>query len=78
MIPSDRLYVTYFGGDEAAGLEPDLEARQLWLDLGVGEARYTGVMVRSGVSTLRGEVKVNKWIVRSRSIVVGTANVATN
>lgn len=23
-IPSDRLYVTYFGGDTKAGLEPDL------------------------------------------------------
>ena len=34
-----RLYVTYFGGDEASGLEPDLEAKQIWLDLGVGESR---------------------------------------
>jgi alanyl-tRNA synthetase len=30
-IPPDRLYVTYFKGDPAAGLEPDLEARDLWL-----------------------------------------------
>jgi alanyl-tRNA synthetase len=28
-----RLYATYFGGDEAQGLEPDLEARDLWLRL---------------------------------------------
>ena len=26
-----RLYVTYFGGDEKAGLEPDLEAKNIWL-----------------------------------------------
>ncbi|XP_071479639.1 alanine--tRNA ligase, cytoplasmic-like [Diadema antillarum] len=38
-LPKDRLYVTYFGGDEAAGLEPDNECRQVWLDLGVPEER---------------------------------------
>uniref|UniRef100_A0A2P2L2W2 Alanine--tRNA ligase n=1 Tax=Rhizophora mucronata TaxID=61149 RepID=A0A2P2L2W2_RHIMU len=30
-LPSDRFYATYFGGDEAAGLAPDTEARQEWL-----------------------------------------------
>ncbi|KNC45891.1 alanyl-tRNA synthetase [Thecamonas trahens ATCC 50062] len=30
-IEADRLYATYFGGDEEAGLEPDLEARDIWL-----------------------------------------------
>lgn len=34
-LPTDRLYVTYFGGDKATGLEPDLECKQFWLDLGV-------------------------------------------
>ena len=29
-LEQDRLYATYFGGDESAGLEPDLEAKQLW------------------------------------------------
>lgn len=33
-IPIDRLYVTYFGGNAEAGLEPDLECKQIWLDLG--------------------------------------------
>ena len=28
-IPKDRLYATYFGGDEALGLPADEEARQL-------------------------------------------------
>lgn len=30
-LPIDRIYATYFGGDEAQGLEPDSEARELWL-----------------------------------------------
>lgn len=34
-LPTDRLYVTYFGGDEKTGLEPDYECKQMWLDLGV-------------------------------------------
>lgn len=33
-IPIDRLYVTYFGGNEAAGLQPDLECKQIWKNLG--------------------------------------------
>lgn len=28
-----RLYVTYFGGNEAAGLEPDLDAKAIWQEL---------------------------------------------
>eukprot|EP00178_Gracilaria_changii_P013402 TRINITY_DN379_c0_g1_i1.p2 TRINITY_DN379_c0_g1~~TRINITY_DN379_c0_g1_i1.p2 ORF type:complete len:963 (+),score=157.49 TRINITY_DN379_c0_g1_i1:31056-33944(+) len=30
-LPKDRIYATYFGGDESQGLEPDLEAKQIWL-----------------------------------------------
>ncbi|XP_057456647.1 alanine--tRNA ligase-like [Lotus japonicus] len=30
-LPSDRIYATYFGGDEKAGLAPDTEARDIWL-----------------------------------------------
>lgn len=33
-ISIHRLYVTYFGGSPEAGLEPDLECRQIWVDLG--------------------------------------------
>ncbi|KAH6576372.1 hypothetical protein BASA50_000901 [Batrachochytrium salamandrivorans] len=36
-LPADRLYITYFGGDEALGLQPDLEAKELWLSMGVPE-----------------------------------------
>jgi len=35
----NRLYVTYFGGNEAAGLEPDNEARDIWINLGIDAAR---------------------------------------
>ncbi|XP_033119659.1 alanine--tRNA ligase, cytoplasmic-like [Anneissia japonica] len=38
-LEKDRLYVTYFGGFEEAGLEPDLECRQIWIDLGISEDR---------------------------------------
>ncbi|XP_060471623.2 alanine--tRNA ligase, mitochondrial isoform X2 [Panthera onca] len=34
-IPKDRLWVSYFGGDPKAGLDPDLESRDIWLSLGV-------------------------------------------
>eukprot|EP00252_Welwitschia_mirabilis_P009432 TRINITY_DN21_c0_g1_i1.p1 TRINITY_DN21_c0_g1~~TRINITY_DN21_c0_g1_i1.p1 ORF type:complete len:1007 (-),score=222.12 TRINITY_DN21_c0_g1_i1:388-3408(-) len=30
-LPTDRLYATYFGGDENLGLPPDNEARDIWL-----------------------------------------------
>ena len=32
-LPADRFYATYFGGDEELGLPPDLETRDLWLNL---------------------------------------------
>jgi len=34
-IPADRLYVTYFEGNPAMNLEPDLEAKALWEAAGV-------------------------------------------
>ena len=34
-LEKDRMYVTYFGGNEKMGLEPDHEARQYWLDQGL-------------------------------------------
>ena len=30
-LPTDRIYVTYFGGDEKLGLQADNEARDIWL-----------------------------------------------
>lgn len=32
-LPEESLYATYFGGDAALGLEPDEEAKDLWLAL---------------------------------------------
>uniref|UniRef100_F6QJF8 Alanine--tRNA ligase n=1 Tax=Bos taurus TaxID=9913 RepID=F6QJF8_BOVIN len=49
-IPVERLYVTYFGGDEAAGLEPDLECKQIWQNLGLDDSRI-----------LPGNMKDNFW-----------------
>uniref|UniRef100_A0A915Q7V7 Alanine--tRNA ligase n=1 Tax=Setaria digitata TaxID=48799 RepID=A0A915Q7V7_9BILA len=34
-IPAERLYVSYFGGDEKAGFAADEECRQIWLNIGV-------------------------------------------
>ncbi|KMT06835.1 hypothetical protein BVRB_7g159900 [Beta vulgaris subsp. vulgaris] len=31
-LPADRIYATYFGGDEKAGLTADTEARDIWLN----------------------------------------------
>jgi alanyl-tRNA synthetase len=33
-LPTAQLFVTYFGGDSEHGLEPDLECRDIWLQLG--------------------------------------------
>lgn len=49
-LPKDRLYVTYFEGDAAQGLEPDLEAKKIWQDLGVPESHI-----------LPGNAKDNFW-----------------
>ncbi|KAG0728257.1 Alanine--tRNA ligase, cytoplasmic [Chionoecetes opilio] len=49
-LPKERLYVTYFGGSPEVGLEPDLECRQIWLDLGVPAQRI-----------LPGSMKDNFW-----------------
>lgn len=49
-LPKDRLYVTYFGGDKAAGLEPDNECKQIWINLGLPESHV-----------LPGSMKDNFW-----------------
>jgi len=33
----DQLYVSYFEGDPKQGLQPDLETKQIWKDIGVPE-----------------------------------------
>ncbi|XP_061532237.1 alanine--tRNA ligase, cytoplasmic [Phycodurus eques] len=49
-ISIDRLYVTYFGGNDDAGLEADLECKEIWMALGMEEARI-----------LPGSMKDNFW-----------------
>ena len=49
-LDPDRLYVTYFEGDAATGLEPDLEAKELWKTVGVAEDHI-----------LPGNMKDNFW-----------------
>lgn len=49
-LEKDRLYVTYFGGDEKQDLPADLEAKQLWRDIGVAEDHL-----------LPGNLKDNFW-----------------
>lgn len=49
-LQPDRLYVTYFEGDKAGGLEPDLEAKEMWKAVGVAEDHI-----------LPGNMKDNFW-----------------
>ncbi|KAL6444705.1 hypothetical protein ACFW04_002050 [Cataglyphis niger] len=49
-LPADRLYVTYFGGDEKNGLAPDNECKNLWLSLGIPASHV-----------LPGNMKDNFW-----------------
>ncbi|XP_014472783.1 PREDICTED: alanine--tRNA ligase, cytoplasmic [Dinoponera quadriceps] len=49
-LPGDRLYVTYFGGDEKNGLAPDDECKELWLSLGIPASHV-----------LPGNMKDNFW-----------------
>ena len=49
-LDPDRLYVTYFEGLENGGLEPDLEAKEIWKSVGVAEDHI-----------LPGDMKDNFW-----------------
>jgi alanyl-tRNA synthetase len=49
-LDPDRIYVTYFEGDKTAGLEPDIEAKELWKSVGVADDHI-----------LPGNMKDNFW-----------------
>lgn len=49
-LKPDRLYVTYFEGYAPGGLEPDLEAKEMWKSVGVAEDHI-----------LPGNMKDNFW-----------------
>lgn len=38
-LKKERIYVTYFGGNKSAGLDPDEECRQIWVDVGIDPSR---------------------------------------
>lgn len=43
-IPSHKLFVTYFGGDESLNLSADREVREIWLKLG-----YLSSIIRNSI-----------------------------
>lgn len=49
-LKPENLYVTYFEGDASLGIEPDLEAKEIWKSVGVPES-----------SILTGDMKDNFW-----------------
>ncbi|ETN37107.1 alanyl-tRNA synthetase [Cyphellophora europaea CBS 101466] len=49
-LDPDRLYVTYFEGNPEGGLEPDLEAKEIWRSVGVPDDHI-----------LPGDMKDNFW-----------------
>ncbi|OQN95605.1 Alanine--tRNA ligase [Cryoendolithus antarcticus] len=49
-LEPDRMYVTYFEGKADVGLEPDLEAKELWKSVGVADDHI-----------LPGDMKDNFW-----------------
>ena len=49
-LSPDRLYVTYFEGNPTTGLEPDLEAKDIWKSVGAAEDHI-----------LPGDMKDNFW-----------------
>lgn len=49
-LDPQRLYVTYFEGNQAGGLDPDLEAKELWRSVGVPDDHI-----------LPGDMKDNFW-----------------
>uniref|UniRef100_A0AC35TW01 Alanine--tRNA ligase n=1 Tax=Rhabditophanes sp. KR3021 TaxID=114890 RepID=A0AC35TW01_9BILA len=55
-IDKRLLYVTYFGGDQRLGLSADLEAKEIWHNLGVDDKHI-----------VKGNVKDNFWEMGSNS-----------
>lgn len=49
-LDKNRMYVTYFGGNEESGLAPDLDCKEIWKNLGIPEDRI-----------LPGNMKDNFW-----------------
>ena len=67
MIPAERLYVTYFEGNDAQGVPADLEARDIWMKVGVPPERI-----------LTGNMKDNFWEMVTTSPGLLTASTHTH
>ena len=64
-IPQDRLYATYFQGDEALNLEPDTEARDYWLQY-LPASRVIACDAKDNFWEVRGTyIKKKKWLLIS-------------
>lgn len=72
-LPKDRLYVTYFEGDSKNGLQPDLEAKQYWIDQGVAEDHilpgnakdnFWGMSVLISSTWILAELFYKKWVLQ--------------
>ncbi|CAH8564965.1 unnamed protein product [Schistosoma turkestanicum] len=46
-LPTNAIYITYFGGDQKLGLPPDDETRDIWLNLGVMDQKLMPFGVES-------------------------------
>ena len=68
-LPKDRLYVTYFGGYN--DLEPDLEAKNIWIETGYVWMDIVGGLWIGGGTKLRQEADkkvAGFWLVIAESI----------
>ena len=63
-LPANRLYVTYFGGDDTLRLRADTETRDLWRDIGC-VLRYLGIRGSSRYLT-------RYLSIRSRKVLQGS------
>jgi len=79
-LPEDRLYVTFFEGDPKNNLEPDLEAKDIWLAQGVpedhiipGNAKdnFWGMLVRYAFVSKQAFILDQKWVQLVHAVLVG-------
>ncbi|KAL5574137.1 hypothetical protein UlMin_023734 [Ulmus minor] len=67
-LPTDWIYATYFGGDEKAGLAPDNEARDIWLNfLPPGRNRDAASLVNNDDPTC-----IEIWNLPAKHVEIGT------